>query len=491
MKLTKEEIKKRLAKLRNYERLYPQLRKAYDELKQENLILRMALAQERRERKEEVEMLKLQIEELKKMVFGKGKRDDGNDKGTGGSGSPLGRKKSSEKIKRPNKSYRRAIPLDESVTEENHYNIAFCPKCKKPLSNLKEVIRYKEDIILPAFIGKRVEKQHIETGFCKHCRKYFSSIPIEKQVCSLGENVRMRIIHANIVLGMTFGKIESDLKDTFGIEVSDGEIANILAFEAMKLLPEYHAIDSKIRGAPAAHVDETSCPVQKEGQGQWAWAKTASNSSDTIFRFGQSRGKGNAITLCNEPNQIIVTDDYGAYDFLGLLQALCWAHPLRKFRELAESKTFTDEKSTTCRQFYENFCVLFNDVKKVVDGPYEKNDRKQKAGIFEKRIKKLFKSNTTDPKKLATLKQTFYERRTAYLTCVREKDVPMTNNKVERVQRPFVIKRKLSFGFKTQKGADVMSILMSACFTIWWKCQENKENFYQAYRQTKKQCLAV
>ncbi|SRR3989339_498237 len=486
MGLTGIEIGKRLQKLRNYERLYPQLRKAYDELKQENRLLKIALEQERRERRDEVEMLKLQIEELRKMVFGKGKRDD-DGRGTGGSGSSISGETQAKRTERSNESYRRAVPIDEEITDEKHYDIDCCPKCKKPLSNLKEVIRYKEDIILPVFIGKKIEKQHIETGFCAHCRKCFSSIPISKQVCFLGENVRMRIIHASTVLGMTLGKIGGDLKDAFGIEVSDGEMINILEREKMELLPEYNAIDSRIRGAPAAHVDETSCPVQKEELGGWAWVKTATNSFDTIFHLGQSRGKGNAVALCNEPNQIVVTDDYGAYDFLGSLQALCWAHPKRKFRDLAKSKILFGNGKTTCRRFYERFCTLMNDVKKMVDSPYERINRKQKTKIFEKRIKKLFKAKSTDPKKLATLKQTFYERRKAYLTCVKEKNVPMTNNKAERALRGLVIKRKLSFGHKTQKGADIMSVLMSVCFTLWWRCQEKRENFYQAYKQIKQQ----
>ena len=488
MGLTKEEIKKRLIKLRNYERLYPELRQKYDELKLENYELKIALENERRERREEVEMLKLQIEELQKIVFGKGKRrNDDDHKG----GTPLTRAERRRKARRDKKSYRRQIPLDDEVTEEKYYGIDCCPECKEPLSGLREVIRYKEDIVIPAFTGIKVEKQHIETGFCKHCRKHFSAIPIAKQHCILGENIRMRIPYATTILGMTFEKLSSDLRDTFGIEISDGEIVNILNGEATELLPEYHAIDSRIREAPASQVDETSTPVQKEEQGQWGWVKTASDRHDTIFRLGQSRGKGNATILCNEPNQIVVTDDYAAYDFLSLLQALCWAHPKRKSKDLAKSKSLTDERSIICKQFYKCFRVLMSDVKKVVNSPYNRDEREQKAQAFEKRIKKLFKTNPVDPKKLATLKQTFLERRIAYLTCIREKNIPMTNNKAERAIRPLVIKRKLSFGYKTQKGADIMSILMSVCLTTWWKCQEEKKNFYQAYKQIKQRWQAV
>ncbi|MEK7137098.1 MAG: transposase [Patescibacteria group bacterium] len=54
----------------------------------------------------------------------------------------------------------------------------------------------------------------------------------------------------------------------------------------------------------------------------------------------------------------------------------------------------------------------------------------------------------------------------------------MTNNKAERSIRPLVVKRKLSFGSRTQKGADVMSVLLSVCLTTWWR---KPRNFYAAY----------
>jgi transposase len=483
MKLSENEIKKRLEKLRNYERLYPELKEKYEAQKIEIRELKAALAKERKERQEETEMFKLQIEELQRMVFGKRKKDNDDKNGSGKAMSQ--KKKKGERKKRVSKSYRREIPKEEEVTETTYHSIDTCPDCKESLSDTKEVVRYVEDIIIPVFIGKKVEKQCIETGFCRNCRRHFSGISIAKQHCVLGENVRQRIVYATTVLGMTFEKIRSDLRDTFGLDVSDGEIVVILTKEATKLLPEYHAIDATIRGAPVKHLDETSCPVQKEGHGQWAWIKTASNSFDTLFRLGQSRGKGNAIALCNEPSQITVTDDYGAYDFLKEFQALCWAHPSRKFRDLAESKSLSEKGKTTAITFNEDFKKLLKAVKKVVGSPYDRMKREKIAKQFEHRMKKLCAPNDSDPKKLATLKKTFFQRKTSYLICVREDHVPMTNNTAERRLRPLVIKRKLSFGHKTQKGADVMSILLSVAFTTWWKCQASDEkfNFYQAYRQ--------
>lgn len=476
-KLSQEEIDRRMVELYNYRRLYPELRQKYEALKAENIQLKEALARERKEREESVEALKLQIEELREMVFGR--KRGGHDDDEPPTQFPSMKETPKEKKPRPPASFRRPTPNDADMTEEKYFGIDCCPDCHSPLTNLREAVRYLEDIVLPSLSGLNVvEKQTIETGFCPHCRKWRSAIPIQKQVCSLGENVRMRIAYCVTVQGQTVEKIARDLWDTFGIAVSDGEIAHILTTEAVKLLPEYHDIDVRICGSPAAHYDETGYPVQKEEQGQHGWVKTASDSPDTIFRLGQTRGKGNAKALVHHRDQPIITDDYSAYDGLSKKHGHCWAHPKRKFQDLAESSTLTDERRLHCKEFYDHFCALLGDVKTVVHSPYDRHHRAKEADRFRSLITALMKPSAHDPKKLATLKKTFLQNTEHYLLCVLEPNIPMTNNKAERAIRPLVIKRKLSFGSKTQKGADVMSILLSVCLTTWWK---KPKNFYASY----------
>ena len=475
--LSKEEIDRRMIELYNYRRLYPELRQKYEALKAENIRLREELARERKERIETVEMLKLQIEELREMVFGR--KRGGDDDEHGHTGGPSDSRHLKDKKPRSPASYRRPTPRDEDVTKETMHSIDCCPECGEHLTNLHEAVRFVEDLVIPALTSlKIVEKQRIETGFCSQCRKWHSAIPIRKQVCSLGENVRRRIVYCITVLGMTFEKVERDLHDTFGIVVGNGELTHILTTEAAKLLPEYHDIDARIRGAPAAHYDETSHPVQKEGQGQHGWVKTASDSPDTIFRLGQTRGKGNAEQLIHDRTQPIITDDYSAYDGLSDKHGLCWAHPKRKFQDLAESRTLTDERRLHCQKFYERFCTVLGDVKTIVHSPYDRKERVKEADRCRPLIAVLMTPSTDDPKKLATLKKTFLKNTDHYLLCVLESNIPMTNNKAERAIRPLVIKRKLSFGSKTQKGADVMSVLLSVCLTTWWS---KPKNFYAAY----------
>ena len=484
--LSQAEIKRRLQQLRNYEKLYPDLKKKYEAEKKRRMELEAELAQERTERQEKEEKLLLRIEQLETMVFGR-KNDDDDDPS-----SPKKRKKKRKKAKnRDAASYRRDSPKDEDVTDEQHHSIDTCPDCGELLQNMREVIRYEEDIVIPALENlKHVIKHHIETGFCPCCRKQFSALPIAKQTCVLGENVRARILYCTTIQRQSYDLLQADLRDTFGIDVSNGEIAAILEGQSVQLLPEYHAINKRIRGSPARHCDETPWTVQKEEQGNYAWVKTASDSPDTIFLLGRSRGKGNAEELC-DTQQITVTDDYGAYDFLGALQALCWAHPKRKFQELAESNALPTEKREHCHSFYRRFCKLLKDVKTIATSPYDVETRTKAATRFRRRIATLCVPDANDPPKLATLKATFLQRTEAYLTCVLHPDVPFTNNKAEQALRSLVIKRRLSFGSKTQKGADIMGILFSVSLTTWWRCQESGENIYHAYQRIIRQHQAA
>lgn len=475
-KLSREEVDRRMIELYNYRRLYPELRHNYDQAKQRIRELEEELARERREREEAIEALTLRIEELSEMVFGRkrgGKDDDDMPPKDDHDGSPP-----QPKQPRSPASYRRPTPQEEDATEEKRYGIDSCPDCGEALTHLHEAVRYLEDIIIPALSGLKIVERHIiETGFCPHCRQWRSAIPIRKQVCSLGENVRMRIVYCITVLGQTFQKIACDLKDTFGIAVSDGEIAHILTTEAAKLLPEYHAIDVRIREDPCRHGDETSWPVQEEGEGQWAWVKAASTTPDTIFRIGRSRGKGNATELF-PGDQPTVTDDYAAYDGIKN-HGLCWAHPKRKFQDLAESKTLARKRRRHCQKFYEGFRSLFRRVKAIHEIPYDRATRVTEAETFREEIARLCVPCPADPQKLATLKKSFLQNTEKFLFCIREPNIPITNNRAERSIRPLVVKRKLSFGSKTQKGADVMSILLSVCLTTWWK---KPTNFYMTYQ---------
>lgn len=455
-KLSPQELNRRMIQWRNDRLLEPQRQKRMQALEEENAELKTTVAAQQ----QMIETLLLRVEQLETMVFGRKKKPDDHDD------LPPASSGTAEKSIRSSTSFRRAIPKSEDITGHMHHTLTACPDCGHALHRKQTVIRFVEDIPLPQ---KIVMRQTIERGFCTTCRKTQSAIPISFQNCTLGPNVRLYVLFAVTVLGLTFGKVKAHLQGLHGLSVSDGELAAIIKEGHRKLLPALHQIEAKIREAPAAHYDETSYPVQHGDFGNYAWVKTSATGPETVFRLGRSRGKGNAEELRGPASdQVGVSDDYGAYDNIFKNHALCWAHPLRKFRDLAKSGALSAEHHLQCLRFYKNFHILERAVALTIAAPLSDEERMIAAAKFGREIDALMTQDPLDLPAIATLKNTFLENREKYLLCIRMEGVPMTNNKAERSVRHIVIKRLLSFGSRSQKGAEAMETILSVCLTLWW-----------------------
>lgn len=480
--LTQQEIHQRLIRLRNYERFYPELRKKYQHLQHENRTLkeRIVLLETRdREKDAIIESLRLQMEELRQIVFGKKKRtaNDTDDDCQ----NPDAAVSSHRPVPRAPDSYHRRIPRAEDITKEKRHPIDTCPDCRTPLTRLNTRTFYKEDIILPAPERplKEVTAHTVEQGYCSKCQKWKTAIPIPSAPVVLGPRVKQYIASLSILIRCSFQQIRTLLQTTYQFEVSDGEISNILVHEATNLRPAFEQLRERIRQQRGAHYDETGWPVQDGEQGNFAWVMTGIETPEAVFAVGQNRGKGNAKALRgSNDTQIGITDDYGAYRALFARHQLCWAHPLRKLRDLARSDMLETERRTHCASMYERFKSLYADLRSELAHPFVRAKRTQVRSRLLERFDALTIPHDDDPQKLRTIKANLQKGRYAYFTCVLHDGIPPDNNKAERALRHLVLKRKTSFGSKTQRGADTMSILASVLLSLWWS---RPKNFFQEY----------
>jgi len=453
--LSPKEISDRMIRLRNLERLHAVQ-------KERNAALEILVANQTviiDNQAKIIESLKLRIEELEKMVFRKKKaitEEETRPKD----------KDPDSKPPRPSSSYRRPVPTEDEVTGRVTHFIEQCPDCQGLLEKKTTKICYEEDIVLAS---KSVVQHTIEKGFCQKCKKWQSSVSIPSTNVFLGNNVQIFIGYLFTISRLSFESIRNLLLSVYRLEVSDGEIAKMLRREAIRLVPEYEALKERIRNQPATHYDETSWKVQEETQGNHAWVMAGASSPEVAFVCGQSRGKGVAEQLKGTADHIGITDDYGAYRNLfgeGRHQ-LCWAHPHRKFRDLTESKSLNEKTKGLCIKMHEDFARLYADVREVLKTPFEKERRDTMRLKFLKRLDRMAKPNENDPKKLATLKESLIKNREAYFVCLVNEGVPCDNNRAERAIRPLVLKRRNSFGSKTQRGAEVFSVLASVWYSLF------------------------
>jgi hypothetical protein len=100
---------------------------------------------------------------------------------------------------------------------------------------------------------------------------------------------------------------------------------------------------------------------------------------------------------------------------------------------------------------------------------------------LKERFDSMAKPHDKDPPQLKTYKDSLRRNKECYFVCQSYPGViPLDNNKAERTLRHLVIKRKTSFGSKTQKGADVLSVIYTVAMSVYWR---DPNNYFKAYRE--------
>jgi len=424
----------------------------------------------------QIEKLILQVEELRKIVFKPKKKKLEKTKSE---------HLSKQKKKRPKDSYQRIVPKGSEITKEINHSIDICPDCNTKLTNKKTIVFYIEDIELPTDKEntlKTVEKHIVEKGYCSKCGKYHSAIRVPSTKVVIGKNARMYITYLAILLRSSYGQILKLFKDTYNFKLSEGEVSNILNSEAQSLRPEFERLKKGIRNQTGIHMDETSYKVHTGELGNHAWIMTGTDNEDVVFDIGKSRGRGVAKKLQGNKKLIGISDDYNAYHKLFKAHQLCWAHPHRKLRDLASSDKLEDKTKEHCKSVYLEFKKLYNDLQEILDEDISvKKMKKLEAGL-KKRLVKLSQADKKDPDKLERIKKGLLRNQDKYFVCLHYKGIPLDNNKAERGLRHLILKRKISFGARTQKGADRLSVLMSVLLSLW---NRNPDVFFQEYVKLK------
>lgn len=456
--LSTEEIKQRLIRLRNLEYLYARARERIAFLEKENKELKARikeLEEKDKDKDQKIEAMAFQLEQIKNKLFGK---------------KPI----ASHLIQRKEKkirdifSYQRPIP--KQITRLESHPVGKCVHCHRELEKKSIRVFFEEDIPLP--IQKVVIRHEVETGYCPNCRRQTSGYFIPSKKSILGGNVRKYVCLLSIANRLSHSQIQDHLKDIFNLDISIGEIGNILETEANNLRPEYQSLKESVLNQTGIHYDETGWKVQKEEQGKFAWVATGIENNDTIFSLGRSRGKGNIEDI--GAGKVGISDDYGAYKNSFKEHQLCWAHPQRKLRDLAESEEFGKRKKKQILKTYQVFSNLYQNIRKKIGNeisPYLKKKWKQ---IFDQ----ILENHNLDPTPLTKLKLSLRKNKEKYFTFLNHPGIPIDNNKAERALRHLVIKRKISFGSKTQRGAETTSILTSIIMSLKWN---DPNTWFQKY----------
>jgi len=207
-------------------------------------------------------------------------------------------------------------------------------------------------------------------------------------------------------------------------------------------------------------------------------------TNEVIFEVGKNRGKGNAEKLLGDNKDcIIITDFYAAYKNLPGKHQACWIHFIRKPKELAMNSNLPMDKRDFAASIYNDLIPIYEKVKSICQTKFDLKDREKHLPRLKAQLNKVIKridKHKDNPKKLTDFSKLAKAYINELFTCIMEDGVPCENNKAERVIRPLVIKRKLSFGTKSENGDNTFSINASVLFSIWY---QNRTNFWPRFHE--------
>jgi hypothetical protein len=462
MALAKKVIDARMVEWRNLKKLHTaqgvritRLEEENKQLKAQNAALKATIVLQATQ----IQTLTLQMEELRTMVFGKKRKKHDDD---------LPPPPTQKSIRTP-ESYHRPIPTEAEVTGEQSHSIDTCTSCKAPLTKKSESVYYEEDIPLP--ITKVVTKHTVEKGYCTQCTQWVSATPLPSAKVVLGARVQTYVSYLSVVARLSITQIQQLLFDTYQFSISEGEVVKILNRQAIEYRPEYEQLKEDIRSRPIVHLDETGWKLFFERLRAFAWSMSTPEGK-AVFLVGESRGGGNVPKLLGANYKgVVITDDFGVYKKLRNHQ-LCWAHLIRKHRDLAQSTEMDAPTKAHHTKAYQALCTLYTEIRD--------NRTPSLFETYARKLTTLTHSSKLDCKKLRTYKETLLKNIPKYLTCLSDANIPMTNNQAERSLRHLVLKRKISFGSHSKQTAENLAILLSVFMS---KRAENPRGWFREMLQ--------
>lgn len=362
----------------------------------------------------------------------------------------------------------------DTPTQTIFHSFSLCPDCgSKALG--KPSVCYSRQIIDIPVVQYEVVEHVVFKRYCFNCQiRFYPQVDFSSYVLGkgrIGINLMSAIFAMREEENLSVNQIKAHLKTFYKLDLSLGEIVEILHRQAGLGKSEYQSIKQNLLNSKVIYADETG--GREDGVNGYHWS--FSNQKFHLLTYHKSRGAKVVRSVLGEEGKdfegVLVTDFYSAYnEYLGPHQR-CWVHYLRDIKKLKDD----NPKDKSLTKWAKKINGLLEEAK-FYPGPdfnlglgLKMQERIVKEQYFKQKLKILcepFIKTQTPQAKLSARALRFLPE---MFTFIRFEGVNSDNNMAERAVRKTVIKRKISFGTRSQKGSETRSILGSLFGT--WRLQ--------------------
>lgn len=349
------------------------------------------------------------------------------------------------------------LEMVEKPDQIQSYIPEYCQHCGEALNpSLTTLTSRKQEIIIPPIVPQCIEHQSYSCK-CSRCgQETTAQLPAHlKATIQYGAEVNALVGYLSARHYLPFNRLAEIMRDVFHIHLSEGTIGNILKSLAQKAIPIYEEIKNRVERSPVVGSDETGIKIN----GKKGWLYTFQTNVLTFLAVSFSRGFDALESFFKNgfPISVYVTDCWAAQlKTVAKLHQICMAHLLRELTNFIQAlncewslkmKQLLEQAIELKRQLTENDYLYGNEKVRFIEAELDLLLQCPEQDIEHKKVKAFFRR--------------LNKNRNAILTFLHHQKVPPDNNASERAIRTAKVKMKVSNQFKSIEGAQCFAILRS------------------------------
>jgi transposase len=344
-------------------------------------------------------------------------------------------------------------PLHPNPTRYEAIRAERCPHCHADVTGVVQVAVQTYDRIEIPEIAPDVTRVVLHGGVCPCCAGRFkAAAPAGLEPGSpFGPNLRAFALYLRFGQAIPFERLTRLMRDLFGLEISEGALANMLRNSAPAFAVQTSLIKQRLLSSTVLASDETSVRVGKKTF--WTWVFHHADSACFVIR--RSRGKAVVGEFLGDVRPgVWISDRLGAQmGWATRDHQVCLAHLLRDVQYAIDAGDVAFAPGV--KHLLQRAVRIGHRRAALADATLVAYHARLQRALDD--LLKIVPDNKPGQKLQRIIKR-FRQNLFVFLT---DREVSPTNNGSEQALRPCVIFRKVTNGFRSVWGADLYADVRS------------------------------
>lgn len=359
----------------------------------------------------------------------------------------------------------------EEVDETIEVPLKQCPNCGNAM---EKTTRLEQTIIELPPVRPLVVRLITHRGRCENCGQAVQSghpMQVSRAIGAASTQIGARALASAGLLrhgvGLTLRSCCTVLEKLFALRVSPGGLSQGLDRLARRMELSYEQLAEQLHRSPVVHTDETSWWLQNERSMLWVFA----TPEQTLYRVVEHRDRATFHqTIGPDYGGVLVSDCLAVYDDATPLQQKCYAHHLKAIAAAQSARASPSDWLVQVEAILKSAIALGKERGALDELAWSKRLKALRLAAHV-----VLEETTRACPQEEAVRARLWKQRDHLFVFLDHSGVDPTNNLAERQLRPAVIRRKLSCGNKSRRGARTFEVLTSLAAT----CRQRGEDFLQ------------